>query len=127
MARFRTKTKILKIPEQSEHQIQATLIDILNYKIRPAIVRMSIPNGGLRHPRVGAMLKAEGLLPGSPDLIFALEKGKVLWLEMKTKKGRLSDTQIGIHHKLEQLGHVVETAHSIDQALHILEKHGVLK
>jgi hypothetical protein len=95
--------------------------------MRPQLVRLAIPNGGMRHPKVGAMLKAEGLLPGSPDLIFALEKAKVLWLEMKKLKGRLSDEQIGLHHKLRQLGHTVEVAYSIDQALEILTSHGVLR
>ena len=113
--------------EASEHQIQAALVDILAYKMRPELVRLAIPNGGMRHPKVGAMLKAEGLLPGSPDLVFAMDEGRSLWLEMKKAKGKLSDQQIGLHYKLKQLGHQVEVAYSIDQALDVLAKHGILK
>lgn len=114
-------------PSPSEHSIQATLITHLDYLMRREIVRLAIPNGGMRHPAVGAMLKREGLLPGSPDLVFAMAKGKTLWLEMKKAKGRLSDAQIGIHYKLQQLGHLVETAYSLDEALEICKRHGVLK
>lgn len=111
----------------SEHSIQATLVGVMQYKMRPGLVQLAIPNGGMRHPIVGKMLKDEGLLPGSPDLVYALEKGRTLWLEMKKQKGRLSDVQLGLHYKLQQLGHLVETAFSLDEALDILARHGVLR
>lgn len=110
-----------------EHSIQAKLVADLGPLMRPELVRLAIPNGGLRHPKVGAMLKAEGLLPGSPDLVFALEHGLCYWLEMKRLKGRLRDEQIGIHYKLRQLGHTVDTAYSYDQAMDLLDKKGILR
>lgn len=113
--------------DPSEHSIQSTLVGILAYKMRPKLVRLSIPNGGMRHPAVGAMLKREGLVPGSPDLVFAMEQGATLWLEMKKLKGKVSDAQMGIHHKLRELGHKIEVAHSVDQALDILAANGILK
>jgi hypothetical protein len=111
----------------SEHSIQATLVAELDYKMRREIVRMAIPNGGMRHPIVGKMLKDEGLLPGSPDIVFALERAKTLWLEMKKEKGRLSDVQLGVHHRLKELGHTVEVAYSLDDALEICRHHGLLR
>lgn len=113
--------------DPSEHSIQATLVDELDYKMRSGLVRMAIPNGGMRHPIVGKMLKAEGLLPGSPDLVFALERARTLWLEMKKSKGRLSDEQIGVHYKLRALGHSVEVAYSLDEALDICNQYGILR
>lgn len=113
--------------DPSEHNIQTKLIHRLDEMMRPEIVRMAIPNGGLRHPIVGKKLKAEGLLPGSPDLVFALEKAKTLWLEMKTRTGGLSDVQDGVHYKLAELGHTVETAHSVDEAIAILYQHGIIR
>lgn len=116
-----------KVNGPSEHNIQAQLITELDYKMRREIVRLAIPNGGMRHPLVGKMLKAEGLLPGSPDLVFAMTDGKTLWLEMKKQGGRLSDEQLGLHHKLKQLGHTIEVAYSVDEALMICARHGVLR
>lgn len=124
MHRFSRRARGL---DPSEHNVQTKLINRLDEIMRPEIVRMAIPNGGLRHPKVGLKLKAEGLLPGSPDLVFALEKAKTLWLEMKTLTGDRSDVQIGVHYKLARLGHTVETAHSVDEALAILYQYGIIR
>lgn len=112
---------------RSEHSIQAHLINDLQFKLRPEIVRYAIPNGGLRNVRVATMLKAEGLQPGMPDLGFAAEEGRTNWLEMKTDKGSLSAYQIGIRRKLEALGHQWRMARSVDEALEHLAAWGLLK
>ena len=111
----------------SEHQIQKQLIYELDYRLRPEVVRYAIPNGGLRNPRVAQQLKAEGLLPGMPDLGFAMEEGKTNWLEMKTGKGSLSDYQWGVRRRLESLGHGWAMARSVDEAMDQLAKWGALK
>jgi len=109
----------------SEHAIQATLVAILEHKLRPGVVMFSVPNGGLRQMRVAIKLKSEGSAAGMPDLGFAFEGGRVIWLEIKNAKGRLSDVQIGMHQKLKNLGHVVGLAKSVDEALIFLGTHGL--
>jgi len=49
----------------------------------------AIPNGNLRHPRVAAKLKAEGVSPGVPDLCLPVARGAYhgLYIEMKRRKG----------------------------------------
>ena len=111
----------------SEHQSQSTLVAILQYRLRSNLICMAIPNGGARHPIIGRQMKAEGLLPGSPDLIFALPNSKVFWLEMKAQGGRLSDEQEGVHFRLRALGHDVAVAYSIDQALSMLAERRLLR
>jgi hypothetical protein len=113
--------------DPSEHSIQAKLIGRLPPLLKPGVVVMAIPNGGLRHPRVAAMLKAEGLVPGSPDLVFALEGGLAAWLEMKKSDGRLRTEQEGMRAKLLRLDHRWGMAHSYDEALEELYRMGVLK
>lgn len=115
------------IYDPSEHKIQSKLVSRLPELLKPGIVRLSIPNGGLRHPRVGAMLKAEGLEPGSPDLVFACHHGLTAWLEMKKSDGKLSDVQIGMAARLGRLGHKVGVAYSYDEALDVLNEMGLLR
>lgn len=110
-----------------EHSLQSKLVDITNQEMRPELIRLAIPNGGMRHPIVGRMLKAEGLLPGSPDLVWAMEQARVLWMELKSENGSLSDEQIGMHFKLRELGHTVEVAYSFDEAMDLLQHYGILR
>lgn len=111
----------------SEHQIQRQLVNELVYRLRPEVVRFAIPNGGLRNARVAQQLKAEGLLPGMPDLGFAVEDGRVHWIEMKNGKGSLSIYQWGVRHRLEALGHRWAIARSAEEALEQLNNWGALK
>jgi hypothetical protein len=111
----------------NEHQIQATLINILQYRLHKNALCLAIPNGGLRHPIVAKRMKAEGLLPGSPDLVFAFPDAATFWLEMKRKGGALSDDQKGVHFRLANYGHDVEVARSVDEALVLLDERGLLR
>jgi len=113
--------------DASEHQIQCQLVTELTYRLRPEVVRFAIPNGGLRNQRVAQQLKAEGLLPGMPDLGFAVEDGRTHWIEMKNGKGSLSDYQLGIRRRLENLGHRWAVARSSEEALEFLAKWGALR
>lgn len=55
----------------------------------------SVPNGAKRSRVTGAILKAEGAMPGVSDLILLYPSGGTpyLCIEMKTEKGRQSDAQ----------------------------------
>lgn len=44
-------------------------------------------------------------VPGFPDLVIALRSGRTLWLELKSKSGRLSAEQKLFRLKLLALGH----------------------
>lgn len=74
----------------------------------------AIPNGGARDQITGAMLKAEGVRAGVPDLFLAVPRGRYhgLFIEMKQSKGgRVSDVQKAIHKLLLEQGYAVEVCH----------------
>lgn len=60
-----------------------------------ASVLFAVPNGGRRDAVTGAKLKAEGALAGVADIFLDVDRGEYhgLRIEMKTKTGRLSDSQ----------------------------------
>ncbi len=52
-----------------EHSEQTKLVARIR-NFYPDVIVFAIPNGGQRHPREAANLKAEGVLPGVPDLFM---------------------------------------------------------
>ena len=52
-----------------------------------------IPNGGKRSLQNKMLLIKMGLKPGCPDLILEFSAGRIVYIELKSKIGRLADTQ----------------------------------
>lgn len=69
----------------------------------------AIPNGGKRNKITAAILKAEGVLAGVPDLCLPVHAGSCfgLWVEFKSPDGRLSKDQADYAGFLVAMGHVV--------------------
>ena len=75
-----------------EHEEQCALFDWAAWmeKTIPALKLLhAIPNGGKRDIRTAAMLKAEGVKPGVPDLCLPVPRGGFhgLYIELKRRKG----------------------------------------
>lgn len=80
------------------------------------------PNGEERNIKVAMKLTAMGVRAGIPDLLLPLPAGKMLWIELKLLKGKLSKPQVKMIERLELLGHQVLVVHadSLLQAKEIL-------
>jgi len=88
----------------------------------------AVPNGAmLGGGRIGAIransLKAEGMRPGAPDLVIPSPRGGYfgLFIEMKTKSGRLSDNQEEFIVEAEKYGYQCFVAYGSDEAIEFLE------
>lgn len=66
--------------------------------------------------------KRMGTLPGMTDLGLPLPEGRVVWLEVKTKEGRLSKEQKATHGELNDFAHEVYTVYGYDDAIETLER-----
>jgi len=112
-------------PAKSEHCLQRAIVRWCR-GIGAGIVRerfAAIPNGGTRGatPKdrmiAGAMLKAEGVRAGMPDLIF-WKPFRVLWIEVKLgTSGRISPAQSAVHRSLTDNGHYLIIARDLGQAI----------
>lgn len=77
-------------------------------------------NGGYRSKVEASIMQGEGVTAGIPDLT-AVIGSLVVWIEMKTNTGKLSDNQKSIHEKLSTAGHVVHTCKSLDEFIKTIE------
>ena len=79
-----------------EHRIQVSCVRWFRLKYPHLFARLfAVPNGGRRDGITGARLKEEGVLAGVADLILLVPNADyhALLIEMKTPKGRQSESQ----------------------------------
>ena len=115
-----------RIKPPSEHEVQKQLIRVFRFKYpKLADCLIAIPNGGLRHVRVAAKLKAEGVRAGVSDLFLTVPRGDKhgLWLEMKTKGGRLTDHQKDWFEIQERQGYATAVAFTADEGIEKIERY----
>ncbi len=84
----------------------------------------AIPNGGPRDKATAGKLRAEGVLPGIPDLHLPVARGgsHSLYIEMKNPETRSqpSITQRDMHEALRAEGHDVRVAWTWQEAAEII-------
>lgn len=95
---------------------------------------MHVPNGGQRNAIVGAKLKAQGTVPGYPDiLVFHPENIRAMadregWgdrkvglaIELKVWPNKPSEAQLHIHEILRKAGWRVAVCYGLDQVTDVL-------
>lgn len=64
-----------------------------------------------------------GQLKGVTDLIVLLQDGITLYIELKTKTGKLSEDQKKFGSEATKRGHFAYVARSLDDFIEIIEKH----
>ena len=87
------------------------------------VVCFAVPNGGARDAITGARLKQEGVLAGVPDIFLARSAcGRHgMFIEMKTKRGRVSERQRDLFPLLEAAGYAVVVARGWKEAADAVE------
>ena len=106
----------------TEHQEQCALFEWAAWmaKQMPELHLMhAIPNGGKRDIRTAAMLKAEGVKPGVPDICLPVPRGGKhgLYIELKRRKGgTVSEAQQAWIRALCGQGYACTVCHGWDAA-----------
>ncbi len=109
---------------KEEADLQCSLVEFLQVALPREAICFSIPNGGSRDIREAANLKRQGLLAGCPDLCL-IYLGKAFGLELKARKGMLSDSQRVTFPRLQAAGMRVEVARSFGEAVSIIKEFGI--
>jgi len=99
-----------------EHKLQTAFCKWLRLK---RIFHFAIPNGGARTAKTGKRLKDEGVLAGVPDLFIPAYK---LFIELKSRTGKLSKEQHRCIWELESLGYMVAVCRSLEEAINVVER-----
>lgn len=113
----------------SEHDLQCAVIQWarMNRVKHPALrLLFAIPNGGWRDIRTAARLKAEGVMPGVPDLCLPVARDPYigLWIELKNGKDKKpTKAQLAVHEMLRDEGHEVVVAHDFAEAIRAIEEY----
>lgn len=83
------------------------------------------PNGGNRSAREGARFKREGVKAGFPDLFlpYASNGYNGLFVEVKTKNGRMRDNQKAWGEYLECNGYKFCVCRSLEEFIEIVEEY----
>jgi hypothetical protein len=108
----------------SEDDLQMAIVQTLR---RRGILFAADQNAGKRSKRDGARRKALGMAAGEPDLRLYLDDGRIVFVEVKTARGRMSGAQIERRKALDALGyetHVLQAltpAEAVDKITTILE------
>lgn len=110
-------------PEDDLHKAVA---GFLRVALPGGVVWSTIAHGGFTLPKhVAARLKALGLRPGVPDLMFVHPiTGVAHFIELKAPGGTISPDQRGVHNALLNSHAPVTVARSIDQVEHFLRCNG---
>ena len=119
------------VEPQKEATFHIQLVSTLRWCLRPDVVWRHVPNGEHRDPRTAAKLKAMGVLAGSADLEFFFRNAAgtpcLLFLELKLPGRKCSEAQMGFALAMKLLGAEYEVACTIDEAIGVLGKRGLIR
>ena len=109
--RFRHR---LKRPyfQRKESDLQRAIVQALSYA---GWLMIHIPNQSTRGRQRWA-----GLMPGAPDLV-AVKHGHVVFLEVKTEKGKVSEKQSEVHDLLRLHGMEVRVVRGLDDIADLVQ------
>ena len=96
-----------------EDRLQISVARFLDVALPDGAVWFAVPNGGSRDVREAAKLKAMGVKSGIPDLCIVY-RGRVIFIELKTPKGRTAPTQEAVMSALTMAGAVINVCRSLE-------------
>lgn len=110
----------------AEEGIQRAIVQRLRLHLAPGVWFCAVPNGEARSKATGGRLKAQGVIAGTPDLIFCIH-GLFYGLELKAPGGYQSKVQRDQEVAIKAAKGRYVVAKGIDDAYAVLESWGVFE
>jgi len=112
--------------EMSEHDEQVALFHwarLSEGRWPELALLFAIPNGGKRHIRVAAKLKAEGVKTGVPDMCLPVARGRQhgLFIELKHGRNTATASQARWIDRLRAAGYRTEVVWECEGARRVIE------
>lgn len=107
-----------------EEDLQREVVKFLKKALVDNSVVFAVPNGGRRGFLEAKRLKETGVLSGMTDL-GVINDGRLIGLELKAPKGRISDAQAWCHRLLRSAGAPVFVCNSLDEVKAAMKQMGV--
>jgi hypothetical protein len=112
--------------DQPEFKLTVAVADLLRRTAMPGLYFTHLPFGEARSEKTGARLKRMGTRAGAPDFLL-LRCGMCIGLELKTEKGRQTETQKATQADWEKAGGHYVLVHSYQEAVSFLERFGLIR
>ena len=118
--------KIIDPLEAQEQQALFTWAELQSCKYPDLAMMYHIPNGGRRDAKEAAMLKAEGVKAGVPDICLPVARGGYhgLYIELKRRSGgRTSAAQEAYISRLRAQGYAAFVCRGFERAKDVIMKY----
>jgi hypothetical protein len=102
-----------------EDALQIAVVKLLSYQRVEGLVWTAVNPKPFKTPATAAKSKALGMRAGWPDLMF-IYRGVPFAIELKSKHGRPSDVQTGMHVQMEAAGCAIFVCASVEEVLDAL-------
>jgi hypothetical protein len=106
-----------------EYRIHCDIIKVLRQHAKPGVEFWHTPNGGKLKMGQAVRFKEMGLLPGVSDITVSLPHCGMLFLEVKTRKGVVSEAQNKFIEAMNRNGNVACVVRSLGEAVEVLSRY----
>jgi hypothetical protein len=114
-------------PGPSEFALHVTIADVLRRWALPGVEWTHFPAGELRTAATAGKLARMGVQRGWADFQIFHQDGRVLFLEIKSRAGRLSPDQRRIADHMHRAGHRFEVVDTVEAAIGVLVAWGAVR
>lgn len=127
MKQLKLYSKTRKRRASPEAELQKAVVQYLRLAGVPGLLFFSVPNEQKCSVQRGAMLKKMGRLAGVSDLVIMAPGEPILFLELKAKGEKQSDSQRAFECSAYEYGANYMVADTITEAVSILKECGAIK